>query len=166
VSLRSPRLFRVDGAWIADTATVVGDTTLGPDVSVWYGTVVRADVAAISIGARTNLQDLTLVHPQHDEDVEVGEDNVVGHGVMLHCRSVGNGNLIGMGSILLPGARIGDHCLIAAGAVIPVGMQIPDRSVVMGAPGRVVRTVRDDELKEFDATVERYLGLARDHTPD
>lgn len=161
--MRKPRLHRIDDAWIADSATVVGDVHLGEDVSVWYGTVVRGDVASITIGARTNLQDLTLVHPQHDEDVVVGQDNVVGHGVMLHGRTVGNGNLIGMGSIILPGSRIGDECLIAAGALIPVRMEVPDRSVVMGMPGKVVRRVTDDEIADFRDTVRRYLGLAHDH---
>jgi carbonic anhydrase/acetyltransferase-like protein (isoleucine patch superfamily) len=159
-------MLRHGAAWVADDATIVGDVSLGPDANIWYGTVVRGDVAAISIGARTNLQDLTVVHPQHDEDVIVGEDCVVGHGVMLHCREVGNGCLIGMGSILLPGARVGAQCLVAAGSLIQVGMQVPDRKVVMGSPARVVRDVRDDELVEFQGAVRRYLELARQHLQD
>ena len=156
-------MLRHGAAWIADDATIVGDVTLGPDASIWYGTVVRGDVAAISIGARTNLQDLTVVHPQHDEDVIVGEDCVVGHGVMLHCREVGDGCLVGRGSILLPGARVGAQCLVAAGALVPVGMQIPARKVVMGSPARVVRDVRAEELVEFQSAVQRYLELAQQH---
>ncbi len=156
-------MLRHGAAWVADDATIVGDVSLGPDANIWYGTVVRGDVAAISIGARTNLQDLTVVHPQHDEDVIVGEDCVVGHGVMLHCREVGDGCLVGMGSILLPGARVGAQCLVAAGALVPVGMQIPDRKVVMGSPARVVRDVRAEELVEFQSAVQRYLELAQQH---
>jgi carbonic anhydrase/acetyltransferase-like protein (isoleucine patch superfamily) len=161
--MRTPHLLRVGDAFVADNATVVGDVVLGPEVSVWYGTVIRADVASISIGARTNLQDLTLVHPQHDEDIEVGEDIVVGHGVLLHCRSVGDGSLIGMGSILLPGARIGRRCLVAAGSLVPMNMTIPDGMLVMGSPARIIRPVRDDELRMFEETVARYLALALEH---
>lgn len=164
--MRHPHLTRYGDAHVADDATIVGDVTLGVDVNVWYGTVVRGDVAAISIGDRTNLQDLTVVHPQHDEDVIVGKDCVVGHGVMLHCREVGDGCLIGMGSILLPGARIGKQCLVAAGALVPVGMQVPDRKLVMGAPARIFRDVRDDEIAGFEESVQRYLSLAQEHLRD
>ena len=161
--MRTPHLIKQGGAYIADNATVVGDVTLGEAVSVWYGTVIRGDVASITIGPRTNLQDLTVVHPQHDEDILVGSDCVVGHGVMLHCREIGDGCLIGMGSILLPGARIGDGCLVAAGALVPVGMSVPARKLVVGSPARIVRDVREEELREFAETVERYLRLAADH---
>ncbi|MAB91378.1 MAG: gamma carbonic anhydrase family protein [Planctomycetes bacterium] len=161
--MRQPHLLRLGDAYAADDATVVGDVTLGRETNIWYGAVIRGDVAAISIGARTNIQDLTVVHPQHDEDVFVGEDCVVGHGVMLHCREVGDGCLIGMGSILLPGARVGPQCLVAAGALVPVGMQVPARKVVMGSPARVVRDVRDEELVAFGAVVQRYLKLVQEH---
>ncbi len=164
--MRTPHLIKQGRAYIADNATVVGDVTLGEAVSVWYGTVIRGDVASITVGPRTNVQDLTVVHPQHDEDVVVGSDCVIGHGVMLHCRQIGDRCLIGMGAILLPGARIGDGCLVAAGALVPVGMIVPPRKLVVGSPARVVRDVREDELREFEETVQRYLGLALDHSSD
>jgi carbonic anhydrase/acetyltransferase-like protein (isoleucine patch superfamily) len=160
---RVPRLFEKDGAWIADDATLWGDVTLGRDASIWSGTIVRADVAKIRIGDRTNIQDLSLVHPQHDEDVEIGADVTIGHGVMAHCRSIGDGCLIGIGAILLAGSRIGAHSLIAAGALVPTGKVIPPRSVVVGCPGRVVREVTEDDLKSFRENVERYVALARRH---
>ncbi|MAG55968.1 MAG: gamma carbonic anhydrase family protein [Planctomycetes bacterium] len=164
--MRQPHLIRYGAAFIADDATIVGDVTLGKDVNVWYGTVVRGDVAPITIGARTNLQDLTVVHPQHDEDVVVGEDCVVGHGVMLHGRTVGDRCLIGMGSILLPGSHIGDESLVAAGALVPMGMEVPPRSLVLGSPARVVRDVTSDELQMFAESVKRYLDLVREHLRD
>jgi carbonic anhydrase/acetyltransferase-like protein (isoleucine patch superfamily) len=160
---RTPRLFARGDAWVADDATIWGDVTLGRDASIWYGTIVRADVARIRIGARTNIQDLSLVHPQHDEDVEIGADVTIGHGVMAHCKEIGDGCLIGIGAILLAGSRIGAESLIAAGALIPTGKVIPPRSVVIGSPGRIVRQVTDDDLKTFRENIERYVDLARRH---
>lgn len=160
---RQPRLLAHGDAWVADDATIFGDVTLGAEASVWYGCVVRADVAKIRIGARTNVQDLSLVHPQHDEDVEIGADVTIGHGVMVHCRTIEDGCLIGIGAILLAGSRIGAQCLIGAGALIPTGRVIPPRSVVVGSPGRVVRQVTDADLLVFRENISRYLGLARRH---
>ena len=160
---RTPRLIAVDGAWVADDATVFGDVTLGAGASIWYGTVVRADVARIRIGARTNVQDLSVVHPQHDEDVEIGADVTIGHGVMAHGRVIGDGSLIGIGAILLAGSRIGEECLIGAGALIPAGKVIPPRSVVVGSPGKVVRQVTEDDLRMFRENIARYVELARRH---
>jgi carbonic anhydrase/acetyltransferase-like protein (isoleucine patch superfamily) len=160
---RTPRLFARDGAWVADDATLWGDVTLGRDASIWYGTIVRADVAKIRIGARTNIQDLSLVHPQHDEDVEIGADVTIGHGVMVHCRTIEDGCLVGIGAILLKGARIGAESLIGAGTLIPNDKVIPPRSVVIGSPGKIVRQVTDDDLKMFRENVERYVELARRH---
>jgi carbonic anhydrase/acetyltransferase-like protein (isoleucine patch superfamily) len=148
---------------VADDATIWGDVTLGRDASIWYGTIVRADVAKIRIGARTNIQDLSLVHPQHDEDVEIGADVTIGHGVMVHCRAIEDGCLIGIGAILLKGARIGAESLIGAGALVPNDKVIPPRSVVIGSPGKIVRQVTDDDLKMFRENVERYVELARRH---
>jgi carbonic anhydrase/acetyltransferase-like protein (isoleucine patch superfamily) len=162
-SIRVPRLLASGDAWVADDATLFGDVTLGREASIWYGTVVRADVAKIRIGARTNVQDLSLVHPQHDEDVEIGADVTIGHGVMVHGRTIGDGCLIGIGAILLAGSRIGEESLIGAGALVPTGKVIPPRSVVIGSPGRIVRQVTPDDVKVFRENVERYLELARRH---
>ena len=162
-SRRKPRLIEEDGRWFADSCVVVGDVTVGEQVSIWYGTVVRGDVARISIGARTNLQDLACVHPQHDQDVEIGADCVIGHGAIVHNRFVGDGCLIGMGAILMPGARIGAGAIVAAGALVPIGADVPPKSLVVGSPGRVVRSVKESETREIAEGVERYLDLARRH---
>jgi carbonic anhydrase/acetyltransferase-like protein (isoleucine patch superfamily) len=161
--MRVPHLVPQDGAWFADDCTVVGDVTVGPEASLWYGVVVRGDVAKIAIGARTNVQDLACLHPQHDEDVLVGADCVIGHGAIVHNREVGDGCLIGMGAILMPGSRIGAGSIVAAGALVPPGMTVPPGSLVVGSPAKVVRAVRPAESAEIRATVERYLGLARRH---
>lgn len=161
--MREPHLCPYGTAWVADDATIVGDVSLGRDCSVWYGSVVRGDVASITIGARTNIQDLTVVHPQHDEDVVIGDDVVVGHGVKLHCRTVGDRVLIGMGAILLPGARIGNDALVAAGALVPIGMEVPDGMLVRGAPARIIRKVAEEERRMIRETGERYLELIAEH---
>jgi carbonic anhydrase/acetyltransferase-like protein (isoleucine patch superfamily) len=162
-AIRQPRLVEKNGAYVADDATIWGDVSLGRDASIWYGTIVRADVARIRIGARTNVQDLSLVHPQHDEDVEIGADVTIGHNVMVHCREIGDGSLIGIGAILLAGARIGRECLIGAGALVPTGKVIPPRSVVIGSPGKIVRQVTDADLATFRENIVRYVELARRH---
>jgi len=137
--MRKPRLEILGGAFVADDATVVGDVTLGEGVSVLYGTVVRGDVAPITIGARTNVQDASVIHPMTGTPVEVGEDVTVGHRAVVHCASVGDGCLVGIGAILLTGARLGAGCIVAAGSVVVEGAEVPERSLVMGVPARVVR---------------------------
>lgn len=156
-------LIEKQGAYVADNATVVGKVALGARASIWYGTVVRADVASITIGSETNIQDLSVVHPQHDEDVSIGDRVTIGHGALVHCRSIGDLCLIGMGSILLPGARIGNRCLVAAGALVPIGMVVPDQSLVMGSPAKVVRQVSPREIQVFQESADRYLELAVQH---
>jgi carbonic anhydrase/acetyltransferase-like protein (isoleucine patch superfamily) len=161
--VRKPHLIEIGGAYLADNCTVVGDVTLASEVSVWYGTVIRGDVAKIRIGARTNVQDLTMIHPQHDEDVEIGADVTIGHAAVVHCRQIGDRCLIGIKSILLPGSRIGEGSIIAAGALVPLGKIIPPRSLVVGMPGKVVRQVTDLELAGLLDSATRYVEYARRH---
>ncbi|HGY92820.1 MAG TPA: gamma carbonic anhydrase family protein [Planctomycetes bacterium] len=159
--MRTP-LMRVWGeAYVADNATIVADVTLGVDASVWFGTVIRGDVAPIRIGARTNVQDLTMIHPQHDEPVEVGDEVTIGHAAVIHCRVVESRCLIGIKAVLLPGAVIGEGSLVAAGALVTQGVVIPPRSLVMGAPAKVVRQVTDEEYASFLDSAHRYVEYAR-----
>lgn len=164
--MREPHLIEKDGAYLADNCTVVGDVTLAKNVSVWYGTVIRGDVAAIRIGANTNVQDLTMIHPQHDQDVEIGANVTIGHAAVVHCSKVGDGCLIGIKAILLPGSEIGENSIIAAGALVPLGVKIPPRSLVVGTPGRVVRQVTDEEVASLQDSAERYITYARRHLED
>ena len=131
------RLVQVGGAMIADNAVVVGDVHLGEDVGIWFGVTIRGDDAAIHIGARSNVQDNSVVHVDVDAPLQMGEGVTVGHGVILHGVEVGDYCLIGMGSTVLGGARIGANCIIAAGALVPENAEIPDGSVVMGVPGKI-----------------------------
>lgn len=158
----SPTLGR--GVWVAPGAQVMGDVVLGDGVNVWYNAVLRGDVHQIRVGDRTNIQDLSMLHVTSGQHpCIVGDDVTVGHRAILHGCSVDHGCLIGMGAIILDGAHIGEFSLIGAGALIAPGKQIPPRSVIMGAPGKIVRQVTDEEVEGFLASARHYVGLAERH---
>jgi carbonic anhydrase/acetyltransferase-like protein (isoleucine patch superfamily) len=150
-------------AFIAPGATVMGDVTIGPDASVWYGAVLRGDMAPITIGAQTCLQDGTIAHVDDDAPCIIGRRVGVGHRVILHGCTVEDECLIGMGSVLLNHVTIGTGSVVAAGAIIPEGMQIPAQSLVMGVPGRIVRTVDASLAKRITETWSHYVEQARAH---
>jgi carbonic anhydrase/acetyltransferase-like protein (isoleucine patch superfamily) len=150
-------------AFIAPTASVMGDVTLGENSSVWYGAVLRGDMAPIIIGERSNLQDGTIVHVDEDIPCNIGARVGVGHRVILHGCTVEDECLIGMGSVLLNECRIGTGSVIAAGAVIPERMQVPARSLVMGVPGRIVRQVDEGLARRIEDTWAHYVEQARAH---
>jgi carbonic anhydrase/acetyltransferase-like protein (isoleucine patch superfamily) len=153
-----------DGVFVADTATVLGNVRLGDHASIWYGCVLRGDVGAISIGERTNIQDLTVVHVTGGKfDTHIGADVTVGHRVILHGCTVHDLVLVGMGAILLDGSVVEAETLIAAGALVTPGMRIPSGSLAMGAPARVVRTLSDAEREQLRASAAGYVDLARRH---
>jgi gamma-carbonic anhydrase len=148
--------------WVAPNATIIGDVELADEASVWFGAVLRGDIGAIRVGARTNLQDLVCVHLTEGlSQAIVGADVVVGHGAVLHGCTIEDGCLIGMGAILLDNAVIGEGSLIAAGALIPPRMKVPPRSLVMGNPGKVLRKVTEEEAKMAPYGVAHYLAGAR-----
>jgi carbonic anhydrase/acetyltransferase-like protein (isoleucine patch superfamily) len=150
-------------AFIAPTASVMGDVTLGEDASVWYSAVVRGDMAPIVIGAQSNIQDGTIVHVDDGVPCTVGRRVGVGHRVILHGCTVGDDCLIAMGSVLLNRVIIGTGSVVAAGAVVPEGMQVPPRSLVMGVPGRIVRQVDAALAERVAATWTHYVEEARAH---
>jgi carbonic anhydrase/acetyltransferase-like protein (isoleucine patch superfamily) len=150
-------------AFIAPGAAVMGDVTIGPDASVWYGAVLRGDMAPITIGAQTCLQDGTIAHVDDDAPCIIGRRVGVGHRVILHGCTVEDECLIGMGSVLLNHVTIGTGSVVAAGAIIPEGMQIPAQSLVMGVPGRIVRTVDASLAKRITETWSHYVEQARAH---
>ena len=156
-------------AFIADTARVIGDVELGPEANVWYGVVIRGDVGKITIGAGTNVQDNTVIHSDFGRPNTIGANTSIGHGAMVHGLQIGDETLIGMGAVILAESTIGNNCLIAAGAVVPPGMNVPDGMVVMGVPGKIVRPINEAELQHIRDTAEKYIALARqhgDHTND
>ena len=149
------------GFFVAHNATVAGDVTIGEGTSLWFNVVVRGDVAPITIGKRVNVQDATIIHVDTGVPQVIEDDVSIGHRAIVHGRLVGRGTLIGMGAIVLSGASIGKECLIAAGAVVPPNSNIPDRSVVMGVPGKMVRRVTEDDLSYMRMIVQAYIDLAR-----
>lgn len=156
---------RVDPtAWVAPGAAVLGDVEIGPESSVWYGCVVRGDVNSIHIGARTNLQDLCVVHVTKDRfSTRIGDEVTVGHRAVVHGCEVADGALIGIGAIVLDGARVGPEALVAAGALVTPGTEIPARVLTMGSPARVVRELSVDELREQRERTLAYVEHARRH---
>lgn len=144
---------------IHETATVIGQVTLGDDVSVWPSAVLRADMAPIRVGNRTNIQDGCVFHTDTGFPAVIGEDCVVGHQACVHACQVGNRCLIGIGSVILTGAVIGDECIIGAGAVVLEGQMIPARSLVLGIPGKIIRPITDENVASILAGVKEYLHL-------
>jgi carbonic anhydrase/acetyltransferase-like protein (isoleucine patch superfamily) len=149
--------------YVASTAVVVGDVVIGPRVNLWFGVIVRGDLARITLGAGVNLQDGVIVHTDTDAPQNLEEGVVVGHGAILHGGRIGADTLIGMGATLLSGSDIGRECLIAAGTVVPEGRRVPARSVVMGVPGKIIRPVTDQDLERTRRIAAHYLKMARQH---
>jgi carbonic anhydrase/acetyltransferase-like protein (isoleucine patch superfamily) len=149
--------------YVAREAVVLGDVVLSPGVNVWFGCIIRADLARITLGQRVNLQDGCIVHTDANEPMVVEEGVVVGHRAVLHGRSIGQDTLIGMGALLLSGCEIGPECIIAAGTVVTENRRIPARSVVMGLPGKVVRQTTDEELAQTQKIAAHYLEMAQRH---
>jgi len=151
---------KIDGYYLARTAVVTGDVTIAADASIWYGAVVRGDVAPVRIGARTNVQDGAVLHCRTGVPLDVADEVIIGHHAVVHGRRVGRRSLIGIRATLLDDVEVGEHCLIAAGSLLVPGTTVPDGSVVMGSPGRVVREIRDEDRAYIEHAVRTYLDLA------
>ena len=146
---------------MAPSADIVGDVTLGEHVSVWFQAVLRGDINRIEIGRGSNLQDGVIVHLSNDLPVVVGEYVTVGHRATLHACTVGDEVLVGMGATVMDGAEIGPRSMVAAGALVTPGTKVPPGSLVMGAPGRVARTLSDEEQGRIRGWAEKYIEVAR-----
>ena len=154
----APDLPSTDEYWIAPNAVVVGHVVLRRNASIWFGAVLRGDNEPIVIGENSNVQDNCVLHTDLGQSLTLGANVTIGHMVMMHGCQVGDGSLIGIGAIVLNGARIGAGCLVGAGALITEGKQIPDNSVVMGSPGRVVRTLSPQEGASLGAGALHYVA--------
>lgn len=147
--------------FVADTARVIGQVELGPQASVWFGCVLRGDMDRIVVGPRSNIQDGAVLHTDPGLQLTIEEDVTVGHQAMLHGCHVGAGSLIGIQAVVLNRARIGKHCIIGAGALIPEGKVIPDYSLVMGQPGRVVRELDEATAAQLREQAGNYVKNAQ-----
>ena len=149
------------GAWVADSAQVIGAVTLGENASVWFGTVVRGDTESITIGCGSNVQDASVLHADFGKPLVIGERVTVGHKVMLHGCTIGDESLIGIGAIVLNGAKIGKHCLVGAGALITEGKEFPDGSMILGSPAKVVRHLTPEQIEALRWSAQQYVDNAR-----
>jgi carbonic anhydrase/acetyltransferase-like protein (isoleucine patch superfamily) len=149
--------------FIATNATVIGDVTIGSDSSVWYAAVIRADVEKIIIGERTNIQDGAILHADFGEPTIIGNDVTLGHGAIVHGATVGDCSLIGMRATILNRAKIGRFCVIGANALVTEGMEIPDYSMVLGVPAKIVKTLPEGIAQMLKASADHYVEMAKKH---
>lgn len=148
-------------AWVAENATLAGQITLQKDVSIWFNAVLRAEHAPITVGEGSNIQDGTVCHVDPGMPLTIGRSVTVGHKVMLHGCTIGDESLIGINAVILNGAKIGRHCLIGANSLIPEGKEIPDGSLVMGSPGKIVRTLSEAQIEGLKASAMHYVENGR-----
>jgi len=151
----------IEDYYVAANAVVTGDIVLSAGVNIWFGCILRGDLARITLGPRVNLQDACVVHTDYDSPQVIEEGVVVGHRAVLHGRFIGRDTLVGMGALLLSDCEVGAECLIAAGTLITERRRIPPRSLVMGVPGRIVREVSEEDLRRAQAISAHYLELAQ-----
>ena len=151
------------GAWVADSAQLIGRVALAADASVWYGAVLRGDNEWVRIGARSNVQDGSVLHTDPGCPLDVEEDVTIGHQVMLHGCSIGAGSLVGIQSVVLNRARIGRHCLVGAGTLVTEGQVFPDGSLILGRPAKVVRMLEPAQIDRLRVSAANYVLNARRH---
>ena len=149
------------GAWVADSADVIGAVELAENASVWFGAVVRGDCDTIRIGRNSNVQDLSVLHADFGIPLTIGANVSIGHQVMLHGCTIGDGSLIGIQSVILNGARIGRNCIVGAGSVVTENKEFPDNSLIIGSPARVVRTLDADGVAKLAEIPGHYVENAR-----
>lgn len=150
-----------DSVWVAETAAVIGNIVMAEDSSVWFGAVMRGDNEPITIGARSNVQDNAVLHSDPGQALTVGEDVIVGHQVMLHGCTIGDGCLIGIGATILNGAQIGEGSIIGAHALVTENKIIPPNSLVVGSPGRVMKTLGEAEANFLKLNAQVYVSNAK-----
>ncbi|RMH35359.1 MAG: gamma carbonic anhydrase family protein [Nitrospirae bacterium] len=154
-------------AFVDDTAIVIGDVVIGADSSVWFQTVIRGDVHFIRIGHRTNIQDLCLLHVTHGtHPLMIGDDVTIGHHVVLHGCTIKDRVLVGMGAVIMDGAVIEEDCVVGAGALVTARTHVPPKSLLLGSPARVKRTVTDEELAWIRESATHYVHYARQYMAD
>lgn len=153
----------VRAQWVAPNATIVGDVTLGAQSSVFYGAILRGDIARIVVGEGSNIQDNAIVHIADNLDAVIGAWCTIGHGAIVHACTIGDECLIGMGATVLDGARIGARSIVGAGAVVTQRMIVPPGSMVLGTPAKVVRALSDSEQLALRSWAEKYVEVARAH---
>ena len=151
-----PKLPASDRYWIAPGAHVMGKVDLAEDVGIWFGAVLRGDNEWITIGARTNIQENTVIHTDWGSPTTIGEDCTIGHSAIIHGCIIGNNSLIGMGATILNGAKIGNNCLVGANALVTEGKEFPDNSLIVGSPAKAIRTLDEASAAKLKASALNY----------
>jgi carbonic anhydrase/acetyltransferase-like protein (isoleucine patch superfamily) len=149
--------------FIAPNSTLIGNINIGADSSVWFGTVLRADRDKINIGRGTNIQDLSLLHVDPGCPINIGDEVIIGHRCIIHGCTIRNNTLVGMGAIIMNNASIGSFCIIGAGAVVTEGMVIPDYSMVMGLPAKIIKPVTESQIEKIKRNASSYIELAKEY---
>jgi gamma-carbonic anhydrase len=147
--------------FIAETATIIGDVSIGAESSVWFGAIIRGDVTRVTIGQRSNVQDGAIIHGSHDQPVIIGNGVTISHGAIVHAASLADNVMIATRATVLDKADIGENTIIGAGAIVTPGTIIPPNSLVLGIPGKVVRTVGPDQAERIRQTAMHYIQFAR-----
>jgi carbonic anhydrase/acetyltransferase-like protein (isoleucine patch superfamily) len=155
----TPRI--ADTAWVADSAQVIGNVELADDASVWFGVIMRGDNEPMRVGRGSNIQDGSMVHSDPGFPMTLGENVTIGHQVMLHGCTVGDGSLIGIKSVVMNGAKIGRNCLVGAGSLVTEGKEFPDGSMIMGAPAKVVRELTPEQIAGLQRAAAHYVANAQ-----
>lgn len=150
-----------ESAWVADSAQVIGRVLLAEEASVWFGAIVRGDTETLRIGRRSNVQDGCVLHADMGQPLTIGEDVTVGHQVMLHGCTIGDGSLIGIQAVVLNGARIGRYCLVGAGSLVTEGKEFPDGSMILGSPAKAVRQLSVEQIEGLKRSAAAYVDNAR-----
>ena len=150
-----------EGAWVADSADVMGKVALGENASVWFGAVIRGDTAYIKVGKNSNVQDGSVLHADEGVPLEVGDDVTIGHQVMLHGCTIGDGALIGIQAVVLNRAKIGKGCIVGAGSLVTEGKEFPDYSMIMGSPAKVVRQLDEATVEKLRQSAQHYVANAQ-----
>lgn len=148
-------------AWVADSAQVIGKVVLGEDSSIWFGAVLRGDNEALTVGRGSNVQDGSVIHSDPGFPMTLGDNVTIGHQVMLHGCSIGEGSLVGIQSVILNGAKIGRNCLVGAGSLVTEGKEFPDGSLIVGSPAKVVRTLTPEQIAGMQKAATHYIDNAR-----
>ena len=160
--MAKPSFRLMHGGWyMSSTAVVADDVEVGEESSFWFGVVARGDIAPITIGKRTNVQDLACLHVDPNRPMSIGDDVSIAHHAVVHCDEVSNACLIGMHAVILAGAKIGEGCIIGAGAIVPENRVIPPRSLVLGVPGKIIRQVTDEEYELNIQRAKSYVENAQ-----
>ncbi|HOR46165.1 MAG TPA: gamma carbonic anhydrase family protein [Caldisericia bacterium] len=157
----SPKI--AESAFVDPNAIIIGNATIAQKCSIWPGAIIRADINTITIGEMSNVQEFVSIHVESEVATKIGNGVTIGHSATLHGCEIDDFSLIGIGSIILDRSKIGHHCMIGAGSLIPPGKTIPPRSLVMGSPGKIIRELSDEECKDLEIHAQKYFLLSEKH---